>query len=225
MHNQFGTDSKPYSALTLGWNFQRQAEMQYELEHEFSTMLESAGVHAKDSKIVAEELLKAITEIAPPERVSNFIGFTVASSYSYVSEGKHKKAGSVLLSLDHLFRTLASGLPLSSSLTGPIEPWAIVAATITFWSSIRGIASVYEADSNIGAFWTLWNLSDSAGVINSPLQDILVATNNRLVECGKNKIGLAELKMALDYLKYIRIVSASKYGGLYIVKWVRVKYM
>jgi hypothetical protein len=225
MSNQSNTAFSPCIAPALDWNFQRQAEKENELLHELSTLLKSVGVLASDSEIVAEELLKVITEIAAPERVSHLIGYIVASSSSDVTGARIKKRGSILLSLDQLFHTLRSGLPVSSSLIEPIKPWTLIAATIAFWSSIRGITSVKASDCDIGAFWALWNLSDAAGAVNKPLQEILLATNIRLIESGKNEIGLADLQTALDHLETIKIVKPSKRGGLYIVKWVRVKYI
>jgi hypothetical protein len=208
----------------MSLDYERQAKKESELKYIFAHLLVSVGVDSKDSEIVATELLKSITRITPPEEESHFIGLITASSFSGAGGGKSAKAGNIRLNLNQLFGGLASGSLIFSGVTGSIAPWALVAAAVAFWSSIRGITSVDVTENDIGVLWTLWKLRNSEGIVNESEQEILSATNIHLNKYGRNPIGVADVKAALNHLNEIRSIKPSKNGGWFIVEWVSVNY-
>ncbi len=208
----------------MNWDYERQAEKENELRRELSQLLVSEGVDTRDSETVSGELLKSITRITPPEKESHYIGYITANSFSGAGGGKSVKAGNIRLNLSQLFGGLASGSLVFSGVTGSIAPWALVAAAIAFWSSIRGITEVDVTENDIGVLWTLWKLRDSEGIVKEREQVILSETNKHLDKYGRNPIGAADVKSALSHLKEIRSIKPAKNGGWFIVEWVRVNY-
>ncbi len=208
----------------MNWNYERKAEKESDLWNELSRLLESEGVDAKDSEVVAQELLKSITRLTPPEEKTHYLQLITANSYSGAGGGKSSKAGNIRLNLNQLFGGLASGTLVFSNITDSISSWTLVAATIAFWSSIRGISTVDVSENDIGVLWTLWQLRNSEGIVNKTEQEILSATNVHLNKYDRNPIGLADVKVALNHLKLIRSIKPVRNGGWFIVEWVRVSY-
>lgn len=208
----------------MNWDYERKIEKENELRYELSLLLASEGVDARDSELLATELLKRITRITPPEEEARFIQLITANSFSGAGGGNSAKAGNVRLNLNQLFGGLASGTLVFSGVTGSISPWALVAAAIAFWSSIRGITKVDVTENDIGVLWTLWQLRNSEGIVNETEQDILSATNIHLKKYGRTPVGLADVKAALIHLKEIRSIKPARNGGWFIIEWVRVNY-
>jgi hypothetical protein len=210
--------------LCMNWDYERKAEKENELQYKLSQLLVSEGVDSSDSEIVAKELIKSITRISPPEEESRYIEFITAKSFSGAGGGKSTKPGNIRLNLNQLFGGLASGSLVFSGVTGAIAPWALVAAAIAFWSSIRGITSINVTENDIGVLWTLWKLRNTEGIVNESEQEILSATNNHLEKYGRNSIGVADVNAALNHLKEIRSIKPASNGGWFIVEWVRINY-
>lgn len=205
-------------------DYKRQTQKNKELQDELSCLLISNGVDAKDSEIISAKLLKSITQVTPPQEEARYTQLITASSFSGAGGGTCSKAGNILLNLNQLFGGLASGALVFSGATGSVEPWALVAATIAFWISIRGITRVNVKENDIAVLWVMWQLKNSDKIVYQSEQEILIATNNHLKKYGKNSIGPADVKAALNNLQEIKSIKPSAKGGWIVVECVSVSY-
>jgi hypothetical protein len=191
---------------------------------ELSTCLVEQGINSEDAKDAALKLLDLIANVAPPEKEIRSMALVLTSSYSGAGGGKSTKPGNVKINLVKLIGGLASGSLVFVGGTGALPAWAFVMAAISLWTSLKGITTVNVTENEVAVLLTLWSLKDSDNVVHKSDNDIHDAANSYLTKQGRNGIGIADIRVAIQNLSKIGSIKPSRSGGWFVAEWVKVRY-